>query len=217
MRLTRRIISAGILLACSMSAASAQDTPSLTVRTDWLPWGMHAGLHLAVEKGWFKEAGLDVEVSDGKGSSLTMQQVAAGDIDVGWVQLGAMASARGQGMPIISIAGLARKGDLGALVPKDANIRTVKDLEGKKVAYTAATQLGLAGRAVPRAGGTDRSDKLELRQRRPDVAALGVSCPKAADCTSDDLSVRQADRRPPAAVQWSSCCPMSGSTSRATA
>ena len=46
------------------------------MRTDFLPWGMHAGLHLGVVKGWFKEAGVDVEVSDGRGSGVTMQQVA---------------------------------------------------------------------------------------------------------------------------------------------
>ena len=43
--------------------ADAQPLPRLTVRTDFLPWGMHAGLHLGVVKGWFKEAGIDVEVS----------------------------------------------------------------------------------------------------------------------------------------------------------
>ena len=39
---------------------------------------MHAGLHLAKQKGWFKEAGVDVQIPDGKGSSLLMRQVAAG-------------------------------------------------------------------------------------------------------------------------------------------
>ena len=89
-------------------SARAQSLPKLVVRVDFSPWGMHAGLHLGVEKGWFKEAGLDVEVSDGKGTGIVLPQVASGDVDVGWVQLGAMAVARGKGIPVTSIAGLAR-------------------------------------------------------------------------------------------------------------
>ena len=75
----------------------AQQPQRVTVRTDFLPWGMHAGLHLAVDNGSFKATGLDVDVSDGKGSTLVMQQLAAGEIDIGWVQLGPMAGSARQG------------------------------------------------------------------------------------------------------------------------
>src|SRR5882757_773861 len=141
--------------------AIAQPLPKVTARTDFLPWGMHAGLHLAVEKGWFRDAGLDVEVSDGKGSGVTLQQVATGDVDIGWVQLGVMAVARGRGMPVTSIAGLVRRGDLGALVPKGGGLTKVKDLEGKKVAYTAGTSWGPLVDPFLEAGGTSR-DKVNL-------------------------------------------------------
>jgi NitT/TauT family transport system substrate-binding protein len=73
--------------------AITQQLPKLTVRTDFLPWGMHAGLHLGVVNGWFREAGLDVEVSDGRGSGVTMQQVATGDVDIGWAHRRAAAGA----------------------------------------------------------------------------------------------------------------------------
>jgi NitT/TauT family transport system substrate-binding protein len=140
MKSTFRLFCAIALIAGSVGTASADDT--LKVRTDWLPWGIHAGLHLAAQKGWYKDAGVAVEISDGKGSSLTMQQVVTGDVDVGLVQLGTMAIAHSQGLPVISIAGLARKGDLGAIVPNDESIKTVKDLEGKKVAYAASSAWG---------------------------------------------------------------------------
>src|SRR5215471_5167497 len=164
MTITRRSFWKGAAAAGLMAGngpAIAQQLPKLTARVDFLPWGMHAGLHLGVMKGWFKEAGLDVEVSDGRGSGVTMQQVATGDVDIGWVQLGAMAVARGKGMPTISIAGLARRGDLGALVPKDSGMKKVKDLEGKKVAYTAGTSWGPLVDPFLEAGGTSR-DKISL-------------------------------------------------------
>jgi NitT/TauT family transport system substrate-binding protein len=163
MTITRRSFakSAAVGLLAMGRPAVAQPLPKLTARVDFLPWGMHAGLHLGVEKGWFKDAGLDVEVSDGKGSGITMQQVAVGDVDIGWVQLGVMAVARGKGMPITSIAGLVRRGDLGALVPKGSGLSKVKDLEGKKVAYTAGTSWGPLVDPFLEAGGTSR-DKVNL-------------------------------------------------------
>ncbi len=183
MTMTRRRFTTSAVagLAATLTPAKAQQPQRLTVRTDFPPWGMHAGLHLAVDNGSLKEAGLDVDVSDGKGSSLVMQQIAAGDIDVGWVQLGPMAAARGKGLPITSIAGFVRKSDLGGLVPKDSNIKTVKDLEGKKVAYSAASSWGPLLDVFLEAGGTSR-DKIDLVSV-DSSSLLSVYLSKQADCT----------------------------------
>ena len=184
MAVTRRRFTAGAVAgfaATTFGPAVAQQPQKLAVRTDFPPWGMHAGLHLAVDNGAFKDAGVDIDVSDGKGSSLVMQQVAAGDIDVGWVQLGPMAAARGKGLPIISIAGFVRKSDLGGLVPKDSNIKTVKDLEGKKVAYSAASSWGSLLDVFLEAGGTSR-DKIDLVSV-DSSSLLSVYLTKQADCT----------------------------------
>ncbi len=183
MTITRRRFTTSAVagLAAMLTPAKAQQPQKLTVRTDFPPWGMHAGLHLAVDNGSLKDAGLDVDVSDGKGSSLVMQQIAAGDIDVGWVQLGPMAAARGKGLPITSIAGFVRKSDLGGLVPKDSNIKTVKDLEGKKVAYSAASSWGPLLDVFLEAGGTSR-DKIDLVSV-DSSSLLSVYLSKQADCT----------------------------------
>jgi NitT/TauT family transport system substrate-binding protein len=164
MPITRRSFSKGAVAAGLVAVhrpAVAQGLQKLTARLDFLPWGMHAGLHLGVVKGWFKDAGLDVDVSDGRGSGLVLQQVASGDVDIGWVQLGVMAVARGKGVPVTSIAGLARQSDLGALVPKGSGMTKVKDLEGKKVAYTAGSSWGSLVDPFLTAGGTSR-DKVNL-------------------------------------------------------
>ncbi len=122
---------AGAVLAFNVGIAQAAE--KLTVRMDFIPWGTHAAMHLAKEKGWFRDAGLDVEVEDGAGSGNTIQLVAAGQVDVGQVQLGVMAVAREQGADLVSIAGWFRKSDLAVLVPRDSGIRTGADLKGKSV------------------------------------------------------------------------------------
>lgn len=190
----RRLILATVMAALPC-VASAQD--KLTVRVDWLPWGIHAGLHLAVEKGWFKKAGLDVEVSDGKGSSLTMQQVATGEVDVGQVQLSAMAVAKGKGMPLIAIAGLGRRTDLAALVPAESDITDVKGLEGKKIAYTAASSLGSLAAPFFTSGGLDISKVQMVNVDASSLMSAYVSGSVDAVLTTLPFAKSTADKQRP--------------------
>lgn len=150
----RFFIAAVAIVATSIST-SAFAGEKVNVRLDFLPWGIHAALQLAAEKGWFKEQGLDVEITDGKGSNVTIQQVATGEVDIGQVQLNSAAIARAKGLPVVSIAGFVRRCDLGALVPVDGGINTVKDLEGRKVAYVAATTVSVLTEPFFVAGGAN--------------------------------------------------------------
>lgn len=119
--------------------ASAQTGEAMTIRVDFLPWGVQAALHLALSKGWLKDAGLNVDLQDGTGTLNTINLVGAGRVDVGLVQLGPMAIARGNGLPVKSFAGYLRKGDLAVLVDAAKGPKTPKDLVGKKIVCFAAS------------------------------------------------------------------------------
>lgn len=125
------------LLAASASVALAQEP--LTVRLDFSPWGVHAGMHYAMSQGWFEEAGLDVDLQDGRGSGNTLQLVNAGQVDVGQIQLGLLGAAREQGAKIKSFAGFQRKTDLCILVDRDSPIQKIADLKGKTLVVFAAS------------------------------------------------------------------------------
>ena len=130
----------------------------VVVATDFVPHGMHAGLFLAKHKGWFAQDGLDVEILDGKGSATTIQQVAAGQLDVGFAQLGAMAPAISNGVPVISIMGFVRAGDNGLMVPANSGWTSLKDVKGKKIAVPAGSATAAFFDAFLKAGGVSRSD-----------------------------------------------------------
>jgi len=115
------------------SSALAQSREKLSVVLDFTPWGIHAAMHLAKQKGWFEQAGLDVDVQDGKGTLPGLQLVATGQVEVGAVQLGPMAVAREKGLPLISVAGFARRGDLAIIVPANSKLDKAQDLAGKKL------------------------------------------------------------------------------------
>lgn len=150
---------AGCFLAAS---AAAQTLEPLSVRLDWTPWGVHAAFHLAQQKGWYRDAGLNVKLEDGNGSVTTVQIVGSGDsFDVGHAALASMMIARDKGLPVKAVAVFARRSDIGLLVPDDSNIKGPADLKGKKVVYTAGSLEAPFIDSFLAAGGIKRSD-LEL-------------------------------------------------------
>lgn len=150
---------AGLAFAAS---AAAQAPEKIKVRLDWTPWGVHAAMHLAQQKGWYKAAGLDVAIEDGNGSVTTVQIVGSSDqFDLGHAALGPMMIARDKGLPVKAVAVFARTSDLGMLVPTNSGIKGPADLKGKKVAYTAGSLEAPFIDAFLAAGGLKRGD-LEL-------------------------------------------------------
>lgn len=156
---------------------SAQD--KLTVRLDFSPWGVQSAMHLAKNKGWFKEANLDVDIQDGRGSGNTIQLVNAGQADVGQVQVGLVGSARAKGATIRSIATFQRRTDLCILVDKASPISKIADLRGKTVVVFAASPWTPFIDVYLKSGGLTRDD---LKVDVVDPAALwGTYIAKRAD------------------------------------
>lgn len=122
-----------LMLPVTFAGARAEERQKVSVQMALEPAGTTAGLFLPEAKGWYKEAGLEVDIRDGRGSMASIQLVAAGQIDFGTGGLGAMAIAKGKGAPLISVMGLSRRTDLSVLVDEKSTIQSAKDLRGKKI------------------------------------------------------------------------------------
>jgi NitT/TauT family transport system substrate-binding protein len=92
---------AGSLLAvvasCAFSLFPTAAAEKLVIRMDWVPSGVYAPFHLALRKGWFRDAGIDVELQDRKGSINTLQLLATGEADIGEVTAGIFRSRENEG------------------------------------------------------------------------------------------------------------------------
>lgn len=135
-------VTVGACLALGRPSLAADEAHTLAVRLDWVTSGYHAPFYLALVNGWYRQAGLDVTIEPGNGSNTTIQLVNAGKYDVGEAALSNVAVARSKGMPLVSIAGFFRKGDLALMVPADAGINGPADLKGRKIIYSAASSEG---------------------------------------------------------------------------
>ena len=136
------IAAAACAFVAPFASVSAAEPDAINLRLDWTPWGNQAAFHLAQAKGWYGQENLNVDIEDGNGSVTTIQIVGNGEYDVGYASLSSMEVARSKGLPVRAIAGYARRSDIGVMVPNDLDIRTPKDLKGKKIGYTAGSLEG---------------------------------------------------------------------------
>jgi NitT/TauT family transport system substrate-binding protein len=105
-------------------------------------WGVlmyGAPYAVAMEKGYYKEQGLDIDgVLTSKGGGTTMRNVMASDLPYGEVALSAAVAASKQGIDVrIVHTGVRSAGDILWVVTPESDIKTIKDLAGKKVAFTS--------------------------------------------------------------------------------
>lgn len=129
--LSAALIAVGASVA-TPGAARAQDVKLLL---DWIPTGDYAAYYAAVDRGFYKEAGLNVTIERGFGSSDTVTKIAAGVAQFGLADIGALmaGSVRAQ-VPVRAIASIYTRPPHSIFVLGDSPIRTFKDLEGRSLA-----------------------------------------------------------------------------------
>ena len=108
----------------------------VTLLLDWLYQGPNSGFLVAQEKGFYKEAGLDVEIGPGKGSGSTSQLVASKTSQFGFADGFVLGLSLSKGMSIRNIGSIYRGNPTAVIVLDDSEIKTVKDLEGKSIAIS---------------------------------------------------------------------------------
>lgn len=141
--------------------------PSLADEISVTHWGVlmyGVPYAVAMDKGFFKEAGIDITgILTSQGGGTTMRNVLAGGLPYGEVALSAAVAASKEGIPVKIVNGGVRTvADTLWVVMPNSPLQSVKDLVGKKVAYTSpksVTQM-LAVMALDKAG--IPPDKAEL-------------------------------------------------------
>lgn len=133
--LRHTVIAAG-LMAIALRPAAAAD--KLTVVLDWFVNPDHAALVVAQEKGYFAEAGLDVEMIAPADPNDPPKMLAAKKADLALGYQPQMQMQVDEGLPLVRIATLIST-PLNSLVAlEDGPVKTVADLKGRKIGYSVA-------------------------------------------------------------------------------
>src|SRR5947199_5814120 len=72
-----------LILATTLGVPGAQSTQRVTFALNWFAVGDHAAYWVALEKGYYRARGLDVELQNSKGSGDSIAKVDTGRADIG--------------------------------------------------------------------------------------------------------------------------------------
>jgi NitT/TauT family transport system substrate-binding protein len=114
-------------------AAPSFSMDKATIRLDWIRYGIHLPFFVGVEKGFYKEQGIDLEIAEGKGSGNTVKLIGSGTDTFGFASLATVAQAVLKGVPIKSVWVASHDSGYGVLFLSESGIKKPADLKGKNI------------------------------------------------------------------------------------
>ncbi len=121
-------LAAGVGLAISTMSASAE-----SMRLEWFVQGQFAGPIVALEKGYYNEAGVDLELLPAGPDIKPSVTVASGADTFGLGHPNQIISARANSAPLIMIAQFGQKSSSTYIARKDSGINSIEDMRGRSV------------------------------------------------------------------------------------
>ena len=135
-RLIGSLLAAAATVAACVIPAAAED--KLQFRLNWTLYGEHAPFFVALDKGFYKEEGLDVEIQEGSGSTTVAQLVANQTNPIAYVDAATMMRGVGAGMPIKAAGVTLQQSPMSFIYRADAPRPTkVEEIKGSRIAITA--------------------------------------------------------------------------------
>jgi NitT/TauT family transport system substrate-binding protein len=109
-----------------------QGTPA-TLMLLWTPQSQFAGYYVALEKGFYKRRGLDVTLVRGGPDRDQVEYLKGGKADFAILWLTTALAARDKGEPVTHLGQVINRSNLALVGWKDRGIRTVKDLDKRRI------------------------------------------------------------------------------------
>jgi NitT/TauT family transport system substrate-binding protein len=192
-----------ILVIAAPGRALGQARPLLHIRVVHVPVLIFAPLYVAIERGYFAQQGLEVELIGTPGGTSSFAVLASGRAEAVIGGLGAAlfnAAARGLDFKVVGPVHLERPPVSTPLVVsrkafESGEIRSVKDLRGKKVSVNvlgSATEFWLYAALLK--GGLTINDVQTMAVNFPDVPAALANGAIAAGMLGEPLATLAEDR-----------------------
>ena len=128
------IILSIMFLTHPLLTSEVQAADKVTFRLHWKVSGMHVPLIVAMDKGFYKDEGIDISIKEGTGSTVTLKLIGVGEETLGIAGTNVTVKGIAVGVPVLQIMVLEASKQQGILSRPEANINEPKDLIGKTIA-----------------------------------------------------------------------------------
>lgn len=118
-------------------AAAPTELRKLKLLLNWFPEAEHGGFYAAQIKGFYQEAGLDVEIVPGGPNAPVVQQVAGKQVDFGVVNADNIITGRAQGTPVVAVMAPIQTSPRCLIVHEKSGIKTFADIHDITLAMSS--------------------------------------------------------------------------------
>jgi NitT/TauT family transport system substrate-binding protein len=173
---TRRgfLHTSGVAALASVPTVAYSQTRPVRFTLPWLAQGTSAFTYIGKDKGFFKQRGIDLQISRGFGSLPTAQSIASGQYDFGLVIAMPLILMIAKGLPLAGIGTIDYDATMGVGVLASSSIKSPLDLAGKKVASVPSAAESPFFPAYAKKVGLDIS-KVEIVGADPKIAERVVA------------------------------------------
>jgi NitT/TauT family transport system substrate-binding protein len=126
-----RWLAGALALGLLSGAAEAQAPEKVTLQLKWVTQAQFAGYYVAKDKGFYKEAGLDVTIKPGGPDIAPPQVIAGGGADVVVEWMPAALAAREKGVPLVNIAQPFKRSGMQLTCRAETGVKQPSDLKGR--------------------------------------------------------------------------------------
>ncbi|MFZ4704986.1 MAG: ABC transporter substrate-binding protein [Bacteroidales bacterium] len=128
--LQKTVVLISILLSANLIQAQL---PKLVFALQWMPQAQFAGYYVAQEKGFYKDAGIEVEIEHPSAYIKATEMLASGKADLISFSLITAMAAKNQGLDIVNIGQISQHSAIMFVAKKSKGITDLSQLKGKKV------------------------------------------------------------------------------------
>jgi len=123
-----------LLLFCTpIYSMEEQSLQEITVLLDWVPNTNHTGLYVAIEKGFYKQEGLEVNIiQPSEGGPAGLIAAGQGEFGISYQEQVTFARTSKEPLPVVAIAAVLQHNTSGFASPAEKEITRPRDFEGKK-------------------------------------------------------------------------------------
>lgn len=145
--------------AAGTTEKDKKDLREVNVVLDWYPNAIHTFLYTAIERGYYEEEGLDVQIRFPSNANDALSMVAAGKAEIGmYYQQDLIQAVANQKAPIRSVGAIVQSPLSIILSLKDKNITSPKDMVGKTIGYGGTVLSESLVKCMMESVGADASD-----------------------------------------------------------
>lgn len=126
-------VMAALSLLASVALAGDRAPRRVTFAPHWLPQAQFAGYYVALDRGMYAAAGMDVTILLGGPDHPPSRLLADGTADVASLWLTTALQMRDRGIPVVNVAQLFRRSSLMLVAKRSSGIHRPEDLSGRRI------------------------------------------------------------------------------------